>query len=597
MNIKEFRQQYPEYNHVDDQTLANKLYEKHYSHTNKNEFMSKFIGSVDNTDEFISDDERQFAEQSPNLYAAHKAFGETADSVVEAVKNTPKSFSNMVGGIKDLIVNSPEIASNLWSNPDVNGQSYRELLWNAVKDDYAKTYGSADGFRNTFEQDPMRVLSDASMVVGGASVPLKLSGASKAASAASKAGAVLEPLNATIGAVKTVKRGVQGASKAAERWNVPNPINIALGSTTSTGPEVIAAARRGSQTFIDNMRNPSGQAIIDKTIETFNKVDDIRRTGYEERFNQFKEFDEVIDVGELSNKADELFAKFDISPQTKRVEVTPKTSISEKYNIAKQFDEVPNGYNFKESILQTDKQGRKAINDAITSLNYWKGRKNVTPKDVERFKQQLDRIDVKYDSPAGKIISELRDESQNLVRKSLKDKDAIKLYDDMNSEYKRLKELREKLKSTFSEKSKSPDTTVKKIMSSLKDNFEMRGELFKSLTNEGVDITDLTDMISGYSLSSFRPSGVVGKTALVGGLSMIDPHFLAMIATTSPGLVGRFFTFLGAPKRATQKMLSSKGYKQFRKAYSKETGAQVRNVGQRTGQYTSLIEDQLQPQE
>ena len=43
MNIQEFRQQYPQYNDLSDQALADSLYNKHYSDMDRQEFDSKFL--------------------------------------------------------------------------------------------------------------------------------------------------------------------------------------------------------------------------------------------------------------------------------------------------------------------------------------------------------------------------------------------------------------------------------------------------------------------------------------------------------------------------------------------------------------------------
>lgn len=45
MDINQFRQQYPEYNDIDDKTLSNKLYNKYYSDLPKQEFENKFLGT------------------------------------------------------------------------------------------------------------------------------------------------------------------------------------------------------------------------------------------------------------------------------------------------------------------------------------------------------------------------------------------------------------------------------------------------------------------------------------------------------------------------------------------------------------------------
>ena len=43
MNIQEFRQKYPQYNDMDDDTLANTFYEKYYSDMPRQQFMLKFM--------------------------------------------------------------------------------------------------------------------------------------------------------------------------------------------------------------------------------------------------------------------------------------------------------------------------------------------------------------------------------------------------------------------------------------------------------------------------------------------------------------------------------------------------------------------------
>lgn len=46
MNIQEFRQQFPEYDGRSDQELADALYQKHYTHVDRNLFDQKFLGGV-----------------------------------------------------------------------------------------------------------------------------------------------------------------------------------------------------------------------------------------------------------------------------------------------------------------------------------------------------------------------------------------------------------------------------------------------------------------------------------------------------------------------------------------------------------------------
>lgn len=156
------------------------------------------------------------------------------DVALNAVKNTPKSAANFVGGIAHAVAHPIDTMENL-SNVIVGGiqnalpdkvNSYMagineklspgsaelgdiaQQKASQVGQFYKDRYGSVAGVKNAISNDPVGVLSDASTVLtGGGSAVSKLPVIGKVGETAATVGNALNPIN-------LVAKGVSGASNA-----------------------------------------------------------------------------------------------------------------------------------------------------------------------------------------------------------------------------------------------------------------------------------------------------------------------------------------------------------------------------------------------
>ncbi len=273
MNIVEFREKYPQYDSIDDEKLSTALYEKYYSHVDKQEFMGKFL-AVESPPDLPIDEtppqpepvaseispqptqgEAQFNQPKPisTMGISHgspfkpKSQNETVDIssmhpigqmvssfrsdtgdmsagevATKAVKNLPASSLEFGKAVAYPLVHPIEtykgmknLISGLYSKATGGERADQETL-DAVTAFYAERYGTAGDFKKTLSKDPVGVLADLSAfltAVGGAT---KLSGMAsgsqttrKAGEAISKSGASVEPLN-------IVKKAVSPTAKVVK---------------------------------------------------------------------------------------------------------------------------------------------------------------------------------------------------------------------------------------------------------------------------------------------------------------------------------------------------------------------------------------------
>ena len=147
----------------------------------------------------------------------------------EMLVNAPASlYKNTIGGLYEAVSNPLQTgkalldvvaggAYNAMPAPVQRGitaleQSYgnpealqrAQNVANLVGQDYAKTYGTGEGFARTMEQDPFRVAGDVSMLLGGAGAGAKAANLGKVSNALAQASAVTNPVNALVKPITSV---------------------------------------------------------------------------------------------------------------------------------------------------------------------------------------------------------------------------------------------------------------------------------------------------------------------------------------------------------------------------------------------------------
>lgn len=154
MNILEFREKYPGYNHVSDEVLADKLHQKYYSHVPKEEFISKFIGQPiqeNNVQERIPSGGLPFIEKfaqliskSPSASKAIQFIAKGAKPFNEAFESTgiPALAGGAIQGLADTeasLSNIPlgALSQALGKDLTVDHQNFREKLPAGLVNDVA----------------------------------------------------------------------------------------------------------------------------------------------------------------------------------------------------------------------------------------------------------------------------------------------------------------------------------------------------------------------------------------------------------------------------------------------------------------------------
>jgi len=186
------------------------------------------------------------------------------DGLVEAISNpvqTAKGIADVAaGGFYNAMPAAVQRGINaIEVNPEAQQRAIQTA--NVAGQEFVKPYSSMEGFKQTLQEDPFRILSDVSMLAGGAGAGLKAANigakTAQAGNVLSAASNVLNPVTQAIAATKVVGKGAEAIGKgylAAKSGVGMEPIN-----------QAIKAGAEGNQTFLENMRDkvPSLQVLDD----------------------------------------------------------------------------------------------------------------------------------------------------------------------------------------------------------------------------------------------------------------------------------------------------------------------------------------------
>lgn len=255
MNIAEFREKNPEYSHVDDNALSEALYQKYYSHADKNEFMMRFVGEVAQAPE-ISPEGGQPTDINPKRNEQPIAFSAGArpkqpvpdDDLVKALRSSPMHRLMQVvlqsqGGpsfgelIREAVVNSPESAVNFGEamvqpviHPVDTFNGIKGLVKglfqkvtgaeqqpdgpnvDALVQYYSNRYGDIPSFKQAVAEDPVGVAADVSLALSGAGGTLRASGKLSKIGPLGEAGRKLAAAGNAVEPINILKQATAGAA-------------------------------------------------------------------------------------------------------------------------------------------------------------------------------------------------------------------------------------------------------------------------------------------------------------------------------------------------------------------------------------------------
>ena len=241
-------------------------------------------------------------------------------SATKMLGNAPGSFyKNTIGGLVEAL-SSPvqtargiaDVAAGGFYNAmpaavqrginaiEINPAAQQRAIQtaNVVGQELVKPYSSTQGFKQTVQEDPFRILGDVSMLAGGAGAGLKAGSigakTAQAGNILTKASDVLNPVSQATYAAGKLGQGAEMVGKgylAAKSGVGTEPIN-----------QAIKAGAEGNQTFLENMRDkvPSLQ-VLDDAKANLAQMNKDKQDAYRSGMVNIKNDKTVLDFTGIDN--------------------------------------------------------------------------------------------------------------------------------------------------------------------------------------------------------------------------------------------------------------------------------------------------------
>lgn len=403
MNIQEFRQKYPEYDSVDDNTLSERLYEKHYKDQGVDyaDFQQRFIGQpaqekknalpfkigIDNPGGQSASALEQMTQQGPPT-----VFGSAPYDIGRtAAKNTPDSAMRLGNDLITAVTNPVETAKGIGNivvgagQKLVPGEQGKEPYADAVAKFYSERYGSLDKLKESFMQDPVGVLVDFAGATALAGKTTQLAG---------KAAKIQ-------GLADFGKAGVQVGTAVDPMRAITAPIGAVGKSVLSGTPEkMYQSSAKFSTTIPERDRTKLARTALDERVmPTLQGVDKTRSLIDDLNTQIATKIDNAVQNGQTI-QIDDLFTHFDELRKDAYLTGTPTKNIN--------------------AINKVERDIRLA-NEAL-------GRGELTAKQAQKLKQniyrdlntQYGKASVPASAQAQKAVARAAKEQIELVHPEIK---------------------------------------------------------------------------------------------------------------------------------------------------------------------------------
>lgn len=344
-----------------------------------------------------------------------------------------------------------------------------------------------------------------------------------------------------IGSLGDVKQGAEyemggqiagpilsGASKAVGK--VAEPL---LGRLSGAGIGAVKEAVKGSPDFTSAMRgNITGEEIVANARESLNVLKARRGAEYQKQLEAISQNQTDLDITPIVNKTANLMKQYG-------VKVNPDGTLDA-------------------SRIAMGKAGRDDIVDVIDNISKWGSQPgDRTAIGLDTLKRQLDDF-YSESSQARAFVADLRNTIRGVITKEVPE------YGKMTAGYSEATKLIKDLETGLMTRKNAmtgrvtADMTLRRLMSAMRDNFALRGELLEVLGEQGGQ--DLPGQVAGYTMNSLMPRGLAGTgPALVGqaAFATFNPKFWPVLAASSPRVQGEFLRYWGKATQQAQKIPAS----------------------------------------
>lgn len=457
--------------------------------------------------------------------------GKLIGSAYQAIRhpiNTIDTISDLgAGAINKVLPQSWQEASKRFDEALLGRDKAQEFekraddLANAVGKDYVNKYGSYEGFKRAFAEDPASILADVSTVLTGGGAALKAGGLTKTAGIVNKASDITNPIYAAAKVPELLTYPFREFGKGT------------LGVTTGVGKapieEAIKAGEqnvlKGTTTFAENMRNPTRSDAVDIARQALNNIREAKNQQYRGG---------MVDI---SN--DKSLLNFD------------------DIDLARLNTEGIGTYKGK----VVNEKAANAMQEVKSAINEWKNSDPAefhTPEGMDKLKQRIGGIleSIPYEQGTARTaVQNMYNAVKNTISKQ------APTYSKVMADYGEASDLIKEIEKSLSlGKKASADTAMRKLQSIMRNNvtsnYGQRAGAAEELINAGA--TELRPALAGQSMSAILPRGLGGQIETYGGgaAAFMNPSVLLGAPFASPRAMGEVLYKYGQTKGLGKKALS-----------------------------------------
>jgi hypothetical protein len=346
------------------------------------------------------------------------------------IMNAPASlYKNTVGGLVELVSSPLQTATaltdiaagglqNITPKPlrDIINQANvgspfldpaaakrSQNLANLVGQDYARTYGTGQGFARTMEEDPFRVAGDVSMLLGGAGAGAKAANLGKVGNALAQASAFTNPMNALIRpAAAVISPTISPQIQALMKEGVVPTAGQILGGGYKRAEEALSSV----PIIGDFIKSAQGRAMADVNRVAFNRA----LTPIGEKLPDGVVGREAVQF--VSEKLDDAYGK--LLPKMTVVQDTPfQTAIASLKGMVQSGAIDPKAVNFFNNWMDNN------------VLNKFQGQNAITGETLKAIqgdlRETINRLGASTDADQrliGTALKEAQDQVRQLVTRS-----------------------------------------------------------------------------------------------------------------------------------------------------------------------------------
>ena len=454
-----------------------------------------------------------------NLPASAGKYGkelyEAVTSPIETVKNI-----GMVGGgaiINQLPKSAQDWLMGIASDPQKMQQSVQ--MAQAVGGEYAKKYGSIEGFKQALSSDPVSVIGDMSILLtGGGAAVAKAPGLAKTGQVVGQVGRTIDPFNL---ATKAVTKPAQLAGLLASEG---------AGFTTGAGGSAIReAAQSGfvggekANAFLDQLRsNAPVENVVNTAKSAVAEMRDQRANAYRSGMVDIKNDKSILSF----DKIDDILAN-------------------------KQEVGMYKGQIIQPSTVETWQE----INQAVQNWKRLDPAEFHTPEGLDRLKMRIG--DIRDNAPFGTPARNVADAAYNAIKNEINTQ--APGYAKVMKDYELASNTLKDIESSLSlGKKANIDTSVRKLQSIMRNNantnYGRRVEQAQML--EGAGAETLMPQLAGQALSSWTPRSLqgIGSAITAAGSAVTNPYYLASLPLTMPRVVGESAYYAGKAAGTPQRL-------------------------------------------